>query len=74
MITPVTAPTMQILEARAEAATERQDQTMRNLDFSSQADWDRLFEAGIDSQLSTWARNEFHRMQHQTAKSILAST
>lgn len=74
MITPVTASTMQILETRAEAATERHDQTMRNLDFSSQADWDKLVNDGTDLALSTWARNEFHRLQHQTAKSILAST
>ena len=65
---------MQILEKRAEAATARHEDSMANLDISSQADWDQLYNNGVDAQLSTWARNEFHRLQHQTAKSILAST
>lgn len=65
---------MQILEKRAEAATARHEDSMAHLDISSQADWDQLYNNGVDAQLSTWARNEFHRLQHQTAKSILAST
>ena len=66
--------TLQLLEKRSLAAHEKHQETLENLDFANHADWDQLVKDQIDSQLSTWARNEFHRLQHQTAKSILAST
>ena len=65
---------MQILERRAEVATERHEASLADLDITSQSDWDQVYTANMDAQMSTWARNEFHRLQHQTAKSILAST
>jgi hypothetical protein len=76
MITSAMAPltTMQILEQRADAAERRVNGTLENFDLTDQADWDALYVGRIDSQLATWARNDFHRLQHQTAKSILAST
>lgn len=76
MISPTaTRPTtLQILQQRAEAATERHDEAMENLDITSNADWAQLYLAGRDAHMSVWSRNEYHRMQHQTAKSILSST
>lgn len=66
--------TLQILEQRAEAADKRLKGTLENFDAGSQADWEALCVDGIDSNIASWARNDFHRLQHQTAKSILAST
>lgn len=66
--------TLQLLEKRSLAAYEKHQETLENLDFANHADWDQLAIDQRDSQLATWARNEFHRLQHQTAKSILAST
>lgn len=76
MISPTaTRPTtLQILQQRAEAATERHDEALENLDITSNADWAELYFAARDARMSVSARNEFHRMQHQTAKSILSST
>ncbi len=76
MITTANAPrtTLQILEQRADAAGRRVDDTLQHFDADSQADWDALCVDRVDLQLATWARNDFHRLQHQTAKSILAST
>lgn len=66
--------TLQTLERRAEAAIERHDDALENLDITSNADWAQLYHAGRDAQLTVWSRNELHRMQHQMAKSILSST
>lgn len=76
MITSAKAPltTLQILERRADTTSKRVDETLSTFDISSQADWDALSDNRMDSQIATWARNDFHRLQHQTAKSILAST
>lgn len=65
---------MQVLEKRAEAATQRHFDTLENMDVLNHADWDQLYVDGRSSQMATWGRNEFHRLQHQTAKSILGST
>ena len=76
MITSAKGPltTLQILERRADTTSKRVDETLSTFDISSQADWDALSDNRMDSQIATWARNDFHRLQHQTAKSILAST
>ena len=76
MIPSAKAPqtTLQFLEQRATVATERVNETLANFDYDSQRDWNDLIVDRFDSQVATWARNDFHRLQHQTAKSILAST
>ncbi|MGJ7579335.1 hypothetical protein ACSFA3_04055 [Variovorax sp. RHLX14] len=76
MITSIKAPlsTLQILERRADETSKSVDETLSNFDIASQADWDALSDNRMDSQIAVWARNDFHRLQHQTAKSILAST
>jgi hypothetical protein len=68
------ANTLAFLERRAEASFERLRGSMENMDYSSQADWQEVWNNQVDSKMSTWARNELHRMQHQTTKSILAMT
>jgi len=69
---PATA--LQILERRADVRTERHEEAAMNLDPMNMEDWDQLWYEGVDARMSVWARNELHRLQHQTAKSILSST
>lgn len=69
---PATA--LQILEQHAEVASRREEESLVDFDLTSQADWDDLIRNRQDAQISVWARNDLHRLQHQTAKSVLAST
>jgi hypothetical protein len=70
--TPTT--TLDRLERRAEVSTDRLHKSLETLDYSRQSDWDEVWNNQMDSKLALWARNELHRMQHQTTKSILGMT
>jgi hypothetical protein len=48
--------------------------SLENMDYANPADWQEVWNNQADSKMSIWARNELHRMQHQTTKSILAMT
>jgi hypothetical protein len=66
--------TLARLEQRAEVSVERLHRSMESLDYSKQSDWEEVWNDQMDAKLATWARNELHRMQHQTTKSILGMT